>query len=94
MNFFGYSVRTTRLSKAWKSILDRNDRSLREWGEVVKACDVLNVQVLCSEHTHTRHTSGNDEDCLPEVYSGMQQCSWCGALSATLKKCKGCGVTR
>ncbi|KAI0718620.1 hypothetical protein C8T65DRAFT_570557 [Cerioporus squamosus] len=95
MEFFGYSVRKTRLYKAWNNILDLQDDSLREWGDVVRSCNALNVRMLCSGTgaEHTRHIPGSDEGPVPEVYLGMHRCSRCRALSATLKKCKGCRET-
>lgn len=96
MNFFGYHIRKTRLHNAWNEILRLNDESVRQWGEVVRACNTLNARVLCldEESEHTTYTPDNDGGPLPDVYLGMQRCAWCGALSATLKKCAGCSETR
>ncbi|KAI0715539.1 hypothetical protein C8T65DRAFT_573063, partial [Cerioporus squamosus] len=101
MDFFGYPVRKTRLYNAWNNIRHRYDESLREWAEVVEACNALDARIVCTPELcsgagaeYTRYTSGNDEGPLPEVYLGMQQCLRCGGLSATMKKCKGCGAPR
>ncbi|RPD52707.1 hypothetical protein L227DRAFT_514423, partial [Lentinus tigrinus ALCF2SS1-6] len=93
---FGYTIHKTRIHNAWNQILQLNDASLREWGAIIHSCNQVEARTHCSGASveHRGFALVTDQEPLPETYLGMQQCSWCGALSVSLKKCKGCGSAR
>ncbi|KAI0703512.1 hypothetical protein C8T65DRAFT_578742, partial [Cerioporus squamosus] len=96
MTFFGYSLNKTRLHQARSHILDYHERSLHEWRSLIRSCDDLHARTLCpcDDIDHRTFTPATGDVPLPDGYLGMQRCSACGALSAALKRCKGCGNAR
>ena len=91
MRYFGYSINKTRVHNAWNHILQLNDESLRDWRSVITACNRLGAQPLCTGAGEEHQVFMPAAASLPDVYAEMQTCSWCGALSIALKKCRGCG---
>ncbi|TFK82612.1 hypothetical protein K466DRAFT_500001 [Polyporus arcularius HHB13444] len=96
MAFFGYTHNNTRLHKARSHILDYHDHGLHEWRSLIKSCDDLHARTVCQGEglDHPAFVPATADGAVPDVYLGMQRCSWCGALSAALKQCRGCGTAR
>ncbi|RPD52147.1 hypothetical protein L227DRAFT_515300, partial [Lentinus tigrinus ALCF2SS1-6] len=96
MEFFGITIHKTRVHETRIRILRLNERSLEAWRPVIECCNAFNAPVVCSgmRAEHEVHLPAMDQAPTSEAYLGLQRCSWCGAFSATLKKCKGCGEAR